>query len=86
MWRPLPIQVAYGQDGEPTKALAGFAAKNGVALEACTREADAKGVEYVWATTRQEGRHAAEVACLHLETLTLDQCHKTLLLHCAQAP
>ncbi len=55
------FQVAYGKDGEPTKALTGFAAKNGVAVEDCTRQADAKGVEYVWAMTKQEGRHAAEV-------------------------
>ena len=54
-------QVAYGKTGEPTRALTGFAAKNGVALEQCTREADAKGVEYIWAATKQEGRHAAEV-------------------------
>ena len=54
-------QVAYGKDGEPTKALTGFAAKNGVDLAACSREADAKGVEYVWAVRKQIGRHAAEV-------------------------
>ena len=54
-------QVAYGKDGEPTKALTGFSAKNGVDLAACNREADAKGVEYVWAVRKQIGRHAAEV-------------------------
>lgn len=54
-------QVAYGKDGAPTKALTGFAAKNGVELEECTKEADAKGVEYVWAVRQQSGRHAAEV-------------------------
>ena len=63
---PVYSQVAYGTDGEPTKALTGFAAKNGVALEDCTKEADAKGVEYVWALTRQEGRHAAEVRLMRL--------------------
>ena len=59
---PVHVQVAYGKDGQPTKALTGFAAKNGVALKDCTREADTKGVEYIWAMTRQEGRHAAEVS------------------------
>ncbi len=67
---PLSTQVAYGKDGEPTKALTGFAAKNGVALEDCTKEADAKGVEYVWAMTKQEGRHAAEVCLYELSSHT----------------
>lgn len=58
---PVPFQVAYGKDGEPTKALTGFAAKNGVNIADCTIEADAKGVEYVWAVQKQKGRHAAEV-------------------------
>ncbi len=58
---PVPFQVAYGKDGEPTKALTGFAAKNGVNIADCTKEADAKGVEYVWAVQKQKGRHAAEV-------------------------
>ena len=54
--------MAYGKDGEPTKALTGFAAKNGIDIADCTKEADAKGVEYVWAVQKQKGRHAAEVA------------------------
>ena len=59
---PVPFQVAYGKDGEPTKALTGFAAKNGVDIADCVKEADAKGVEYIWAVQKQKGRHAAEVA------------------------
>ena len=54
-------QAAYGKDGGPTKALAGFAAKNGVDVGSVRTEADAKGVEYIWALRRQAGRPAAEV-------------------------
>lgn len=54
-------QAAFGPSGQPTKALAGFAAKNGVSVEDVTREADAKGTEYVWAVRKQQGRPAAEV-------------------------
>jgi hypothetical protein len=61
----LCAQAAFGQDGQPTKALIGFAAKNGVGAEDVTREADAKGVEYVFAIRKQAGRHAAEVRLSH---------------------
>lgn len=56
------MQAAYGTHGQPTKALSGFAAKNGVSVDDVTREADAKGVEYVFALRKQAGRHAAEVS------------------------
>ena len=45
-------------------------AKNGVDLAACSREADAKGVEYVWAVRKQIGRHAAEVLMTQLKEHT----------------
>ena len=55
------LQVAFGADGEATKALAGFCKKNGVQVEDVIREADAKGVEYVWAVKHQQGLPAAQV-------------------------
>jgi len=55
------IQVAYGADGKPSKALAGFCKKNGVLVEEVTREEDGKGVEYVWAVRHQHGLPAAQV-------------------------
>ncbi|EIE22621.1 hypothetical protein COCSUDRAFT_53607 [Coccomyxa subellipsoidea C-169] len=64
-----PAKAAYGPDGQPTKALMGFAAKNGVSIEEVTREADSKGTEYVWAVRRQAGRHAAEVLTEELGAL-----------------
>ncbi|CAL8470617.1 g10159 [Coccomyxa elongata] len=64
-----PAKAAFGPDGQPTKALAGFAAKNGVSVEDVTREADAKGTEYVWAVRKQQGRHAAEVLTEEVGTL-----------------
>jgi glycyl-tRNA synthetase beta subunit len=70
------MQAAFGPDGKPTKALTGFAAKNGVAAEDVTREADSKGTEYVWAVRKQAGRHAAEVSL----PLTVVFCADTLLV------
>jgi hypothetical protein len=57
-------QAAYDASGAHTKALTGFAAKSGVAVEDVRRVADAKGVEYIWATRKQAGRAAAEVTLL----------------------
>jgi len=74
---PVPFQVAYGKDGEPTKALTGFAAKNGVDIADCAKEADTKGVEYVWAVQKQKGRHAAEVTT----SIRLPPLHHTLLVY-----
>jgi len=53
--------VAFGSDGEATKALAGFCKKNGVQVENVTREVDGKGVEYVWAVKHQPGLPANQV-------------------------
>lgn len=55
------LQVAFGADGEATKALAGFCKKNGVQVEDAIREADAKGVEYVWAVKHLQGLPAGQV-------------------------
>lgn len=54
-------QVAFNEDGSPSKALAGFCKKNGVAEADVSVEADGKGVEYVWASKQDGGRSAAEV-------------------------
>ncbi|PRW56476.1 Glycine-tRNA ligase chloroplastic mitochondrial [Chlorella sorokiniana] len=54
-------KVAYDGAGAPTPALLGFCKKNKVTVEDCFAEADAKGVEYVWAEVKQVGRPAAEV-------------------------
>lgn len=54
-----PAKAAYTADGAPTKALEGFCKKNGVTPADCSLEADAKGVEYVWATVPTTGQSAA---------------------------
>ncbi|EFJ48902.1 hypothetical protein VOLCADRAFT_59982 [Volvox carteri f. nagariensis] len=56
-----PAKQAFSADGSPTKALEGFCRKNGVDVGSVTREADAKGVEYVYAVVRDAGRDAVEV-------------------------
>lgn len=56
-----PAKSAFAADGSPTKALEGFCKKNNVQLSDISKEADAKGVEYVWATVRDAGRPASEV-------------------------
>lgn len=55
-----PASAAFSADGKPTKALEGFCRKNGVQVADVSREADAKGVEYVWVTVKDAGRTAAE--------------------------
>jgi len=55
-----PTKAAFSADG-PTKALEGFCKKNGVSPADLTKQTDAKGVEYVYARVKEEGRSAAEV-------------------------
>ena len=55
------LQVAFSAEGAPTKALEGFCKKNGITPEDVSRQADAKGVDYVWATVRQPKQSAAQV-------------------------
>ena len=55
------VQVAFSVEGAPTKALEGFCKKNGLTPEDVSRQADTKGVKYVWATVRQPGQSAAKV-------------------------
>ncbi|KAI3427953.1 hypothetical protein D9Q98_006343 [Chlorella vulgaris] len=64
-----PAKVAYDGAGAPTPALLGFCKKNGVTVEDCFAEADAKGVEYVWVEVKQVGRSAAEVLTEELSGL-----------------
>ena len=56
-----PAKSAYDAAGKPTRALEGYCKKNGVALDSVTVEADAKGVQYVYASIKDAGRSAAEV-------------------------
>jgi hypothetical protein len=56
-----PAKAAFDGEGKPTKALEGFCRKAGVPLDAVTREADAKGVEYCWVEVKDAGKPAAEV-------------------------
>jgi glycyl-tRNA synthetase len=56
-----PAKAAYDASGKPTKALEGFCRKAGVAVEAVTREADAKGVEYCYVEVKNAGKTAVEV-------------------------
>ena len=55
------MQVAYGPDGSPSKALLGFCKKNGVQAENVFKEADPKGTEYAWAVVKQPGQDASKV-------------------------
>ena len=52
----LDLQVAYGEDGSPSKALQGFCRKNGVDPKAATVEGD-----YVWAEVQAGGQSSLEV-------------------------
>lgn len=58
---PSTTVCPYTADGTPTKALEGFCRKNGVSPADTTRQADGKGVEYVYALVKDAGRSAAEV-------------------------
>eukprot|EP00798_Chlamydomonas_sp_ICE-L_P032510 gene32510-17216_t len=51
------------------KALEGFCKKNGVDPSSVTLEADAKGVEYVYAVTKDDGKAAGEVLTAELPAL-----------------
>lgn len=65
------LQVAYGSDGSPSKALLGFCKKNGVQADSVVTEADAKGTEYMWAVVQQPGRAAAQVCLVHEHPIAL---------------
>lgn len=56
-----PAKAAYDASGNPTKALEGFCKKAGVPVDAVTREADAKGVEYCFVEVKDAGKSAVEV-------------------------
>lgn len=56
-----PAKAAFDASGAPTKALEGFCRKAGVSVDAVTREADAKGVEYCWVEDKDAGKPAAQV-------------------------
>jgi glycyl-tRNA synthetase beta chain len=65
-----PAQVAFDAEGNPTRAAAGFAAKNGVEVSALSRrEVDGKKGEYVVCTRREPGRPAEEVLAAPLSAL-----------------
>jgi glycyl-tRNA synthetase beta chain len=55
-----PVRVAFAQDGTPTKAAEGFAAKAGVAVDSLETETTDKG-EYLAATVVHAGRPTAEI-------------------------
>ena len=53
-------KIAFDEDGNPTKAAAGFARGAGVDPSALVRETDEKGVEYVYATIEQAAEPTAD--------------------------
>lgn len=55
-----PVSAAFGPDGTPTPAAAGFAAKHGVEVSALERMQTAKG-EYLAVKKHQRGRAAVDV-------------------------
>ncbi|KAF6257872.1 glycyl-tRNA synthetase beta subunit-domain-containing protein, partial [Scenedesmus sp. NREL 46B-D3] len=64
-----PAKAAFDASGAPTKALQGFCRKAGVAVEAVTLEADAKGVEYCYVEVKDAGKSAAAVLSAELAAL-----------------
>src|SRR5690554_1968598 len=54
------VKVAFDADGNPTKALQGFARGQGVDIEAIVQE-EVKGVPYVFAHRVEKGQPATEV-------------------------
>ncbi|MCG8402535.1 MAG: glycine--tRNA ligase subunit beta [Firmicutes bacterium] len=54
------VKVAFNAEGKPTRAAAGFARSNGVAVEDLVRKSVGP-VEYVFAVKKEEGRSAAEI-------------------------
>jgi glycyl-tRNA synthetase beta chain len=56
-----PVAQAFDATGAPTRAAAGFAQSNGVAVDALRRESDAKGIEYL---SFEGTRSGAETASL----------------------
>ena len=57
-----PAQIAFDDQGNPTRAAEGFAKKNGVSVaELGRREVEGRSGEYVVCTRREPGRPAAEV-------------------------
>jgi len=55
-----PASAAFDAEGKPTKAAAGFAAKNGLSVDQLRVQETDKGA-FVFATVTEEGRPAAEV-------------------------
>ena len=66
-----PAKAAYDASGSPTKALEGFCKKAGVSVDAVSREADAKGVEYCFVEVKDDGKTAAEVCWYPLDAFGL---------------
>ena len=67
MYEEDELQVAFGPDGSPSKALLGFCKKNGVQADSVFVEADAKGTKYVWAVVKQPGEAAIEVQLVDIQ-------------------
>ena len=63
------LNIGLDADGKPTPALAGFAAKNGVAVEALQRVADAKGERFVARSEKPGQAIAALVPEIVVEAL-----------------
>ncbi len=63
-----PASIAYSEKGEPTKALTGFAAKQGVAPEDIIKK-DVGKTSYVFAAKREKGKSVLEVLPELLPTL-----------------
>jgi glycyl-tRNA synthetase beta chain len=55
-----PVRIAVGEDGAPTRAGQGFAAKAGLPFEELSRVRTDKG-EYLAATVHHEGRRTSEI-------------------------
>jgi glycyl-tRNA synthetase len=63
-----PVKIAFDDDGNPTKAAEGFAAKQGIDASALERR-EMDGGEYAVASVKIEGRSAAEVLAERLPDL-----------------
>ena len=54
-------KIAFDDEGKPTKAALGFARGKGVYADDLVREADEKGVEYVYAVVSEPARRTSEL-------------------------
>eukprot|EP00210_Caulerpa_lentillifera_P001195 g1151.t1 len=56
-----PVNIAYDEKGQPTKALLGFCKKSGIPLDSIVHELGPKGVKFVYGLQHQEPLNTAKI-------------------------